>query len=44
MTLRAIAVKFSDLRKRSLADECVIAEPQEERKTMGCPATAAPVA
>ena len=34
MTLRVIVSKFSDLRKRSGADECASAEPQEERKTM----------
>ena len=34
MALRAIVSKFSDLRKRSGADECATAEPQEERKTM----------
>ena len=34
MALRALVLKFSDLRKRSGADACASAEPQEERKTM----------
>jgi site-specific recombinase XerD len=34
MTLRVIVSKFSDLRKRSSAEACTDAEPQEERKTM----------
>jgi integrase/recombinase XerD len=37
MALSALIVKFSDLRKRSRADACVTAEPQEERKTMTIP-------
>jgi hypothetical protein len=37
MALSALIVKFSDLRKRSRADACVPAEPQEERKTMTVP-------
>ena len=34
MALRALVLKFSDMRKRSGADACASAEPQEERKTM----------
>jgi hypothetical protein len=34
MALRVIISRFSDLRKRSGADEFAVAEPQEERKTM----------
>jgi hypothetical protein len=34
MALRVIISGFSDLRKRSGADEFAVAEPQEERKTM----------
>jgi hypothetical protein len=34
VALSALIVKFSDLRKRSGADACATAEPQEERKTM----------
>ena len=34
MALSSLIVKFSDLRKRSRADACAPAEPQEERKTM----------
>src|SRR5260370_19274297 len=37
MALPALLVKFSDLRKRSGADACAPAEPQEERKTMTVP-------
>jgi hypothetical protein len=37
MALAALIVKFSDLRKRSRADACAPAEPQEERKTMTVP-------
>ena len=37
MALSALVVKFSDLRKRSHADACAPAEPQEERKTMTVP-------
>jgi site-specific recombinase XerC len=37
MALHALIVKFSDLRKRSRADTCATAEPQEERKTMTVP-------
>ena len=37
MALSALIVKFSDLRKRSRADACAPAEPQEERKTMTIP-------
>jgi len=32
MTLRVIVSKFSELRKRSSAETCAVAEPQEERK------------
>jgi integrase len=34
VTLRVLDVELSDLRKRSGADVCATAEPQEERKTM----------
>ena len=34
MGLKAIVTRFSDLRKRSGAEACAVAEPQEERKTM----------
>ena len=37
MALSALDLKFSDLRKRSGADVCAPAEPQEERKTMTVP-------
>jgi hypothetical protein len=37
LALSALIVKFSDLRKRSGADACATAEPQEERKTMAVP-------
>jgi len=37
MALSALILKFSDLRKRSRADACATAEPQEERKTMTVP-------
>jgi hypothetical protein len=37
MALRVIISRFSDLRKRSGADEFAVAEPQEERKTMTVP-------
>jgi hypothetical protein len=37
MALAALLVRFSDLRKRSHADACPPAEPQEERKTMTVP-------
>jgi len=37
MALRALVIKFSDLRKRSRTDACTTAEPQEERKTMTVP-------
>jgi site-specific recombinase XerD len=37
VALSALNVKFSDLRKRSGADACATAEPQEERKTMAVP-------
>ena len=34
MPLRVIVTKFSDLRKRSSAEVCAVAEPREERKPM----------
>jgi hypothetical protein len=37
MALSALILRFSDLRKRSRADACTTAEPQEERKTMTIP-------
>ena len=37
MALSALILKFSDLRKRSRADPCATAEPQEERTTMTVP-------
>jgi site-specific recombinase XerD len=37
MALSALILKFSDLRKRSRADACVTAEPQEEGITMTVP-------
>ena len=37
MALSAFIVKFSDLWKRSRADACATAEPQEERKTVTVP-------
>ena len=37
MALIALIVKFSDLWKRSRADACATAEPQEQRKTMTDP-------
>src|SRR5260370_9530413 len=37
MAVRALVIKFSDLRKRSRTDACTTAEPQEERKTMTVP-------
>jgi hypothetical protein len=37
MALSALIVKVSDLRKRSRADACATAEPQEERKPMTVP-------
>jgi hypothetical protein len=37
VTLRVLDIELSDLRKRSGADACASAEPQEERKTMTVP-------
>jgi hypothetical protein len=37
MALAKLALRFSDLRKRSCPDACATAEPQEERKTMTVP-------